>query len=760
MNILKSAGSQINKLFFAAGLSLFFLPLLALEITHGGKPAATIVLPVSPAIPEELAASQLRYWVKELTGAELPISDKAGDGVNIYIGSKFAEDKFAADVKSLKDSEGFAIRQTDNNLYIFGGKPVGTIFGCYDLLEKNTDIIWPTLIKDLDRVFTPVPTLNITKVNYIEKPVIAERAWGMAAEGNYYYNHPRSEYFSLRLKTNACNGSAAPRKRFGFSEDDYHCHNLHTYLPKDKYFEKNPEYFCLIDGKRVYPGYNANLCFTNKEGAEEFAKNFIRDRIENDMECRIAGIGVEDSNSTCNCPECLKPITLSDGTVITKEKNEVAFRSAQYYAWLNRIAKVVKQKYPDFKISTIAYMFTMEPPPIPIEDNIVVVYCPIGKNLKQDFSGVSNKKELERLKRWNELSEQFAIYEYWGCAVRYPRPVSYVIQKDLQVMRNMKIFRIYSEWAPSKGGEFVSAMEFWVTCKLLWNPDMDIEALRNEFLSKTFRAAAPEMKKFYDIVRDTWYADGAPSYYYDNPIKFVGYYLLKDEATEKACRDALNAAVEKADHPVSKELAKKIRDVFETQAAEAKKMMVKTKSVTLPKVTDASLATVEGSAWGEALEITDFNPLFNPKGEPKNPASVRVAYDGKNLWLKFSAKGVAFPLKSEKVMWSSEHWEIFIQGDRSDAAVPYFHLAFDTDGKKYNAIAYGTKWDIDWNVSIRKNDDSWDAVACIPLDKLNIKDNSMRMHFLRMDKGNNENVTWRGAYLHEPASFTEATLGK
>ncbi|OQA86990.1 MAG: hypothetical protein BWY31_01034 [Lentisphaerae bacterium ADurb.Bin242] len=729
------------------------------SIVSGGAPEAVIVLPEKAALTEEFAAEQLSYWIKEITGCSLDIVRAPSKTKNnIYIGRSFAEKKYADDLRYLKDSEGFAIRSDRNGLYLFGARPAGCVFAVYDLLEKNTDIIWPCLAAGMDRIFTASKDLKINKANYRDKPVIPERAWGI--NNGYYYNHPRTEYFCLRLKTNAANAPEAPRKRFGFTDDDYKCHNLWYYLPWEHYSKEHPEYYCLIDGKRTKPGYHANLCFTASGSAEEFAKNFIRERIESGLECGIAGIGVEDSNATCSCKGCMAPIKLPGGKLLKKEENGAEFISAQYYMWLNRAAREVKKKYPDFKIATIAYMFATTPPPVPIESNIVVVYCPIGKNIKQDFNGSTNKIPLKRLNEWNRLCSSFAIYEYYGCAANYPRPVSYVIQKDLQIMRNMKIYRIYSEWSLKDNAEYMSAMEFWIVCKLLWNPDQDIEALRGEYLRKTFRGAAEEMKKFYDIVRDTWYADGSSSYYYDKAVKSTGYYLLKDPETEQSCRNALNAAVAKADHPASKLLASKILSIFESYVKEAKKSMVKTGKVMIPQIMDASIASVEGGAWADAVEITDFSDLMSPGKKPAAPVSVRIAHDGKNIWFKFHAEGVKFPVEKGPTMWSREHWEIFLQTDRSNPSVPYYHLAFDSDGGKYNAIAFGIKWEHPWKVSIRKNEASWDAVVSVPMENLNIRDNSAKIHFLHHSRQNKANAVWKGNQVHEPGAMTDIVFVK
>ena len=728
-------------------------------IVKDGKASSVIVLPEKAGLTEEFAAEQLSYWVREITGTPLEIVRKPSpDRTGIHIGRAFAEGKFAGDLRFLEDSEGFAVRSDGKNLYLFGARPVGSVFAVYDLLEKNTDIIWPCLVEGMDRIFTPVKDLKAGKSNYREKPVFRERAWGI--NNGYYYNHPRTEYFCLRLKTNGANAPEAPRKRFGFSDDDYNCHNLWRYLPWEKYAAEHPEYYCLVDGKRMKPGYQANLCFSAPGGAEEFARNFMRDRIESGLRCGIAGIGVEDTNITCSCKTCMEPIRLPDGKLLAYKENEKKFLSARYYLWLNRVAREVRKKYPDFRIATIAYMFATTPPPVAIEDNIVIVFCPIGKNIKQDFTGSTNRSVLETLREWNRLCSSFSVYEYYGCAADYPRPVSYVIRKDLQIMRKMKIFRIYSEWIHKNNAEYLSAMEFWITCRLLWNPDQDVDALREEYLHKTFRGAAGEMKKFFDIVRDTWFADGASSYYYDNAVKSTAYYLLQDRKNERACRAALQSAVAKADHPVSKRFASKILEIFESYVKQAEKTMVKSETLTVPLIRDASLASMEGGAWANAAEVSEFFNLMAPKQKSGVPVSVRIAHDGKALFFKFHAEGVTFPLKNPASMFSREHWEIFLQTDASNPAVPYYHMAFDTDGRKYNAIAFGIKWSHPWTVSVRKNESSWDALVTVPTEGLNIRNASAKLHFLHHSARNKVNGVWKGGQVHDPGSMTKIILAK
>src|SRR5688500_11672213 len=57
----------------------------ALTLVRHGQPLYSIVLPAQPSGPEEKAAADLRQWVKEMTGAELPLAESRAAGRTIRI---------------------------------------------------------------------------------------------------------------------------------------------------------------------------------------------------------------------------------------------------------------------------------------------------------------------------------------------------------------------------------------------------------------------------------------------------------------------------------------------------------------------------------------------------------------------------------------------------------------------------------------------------------------------------------------------------
>ena len=97
------------------------------------------------------------------------------------------------------------------------------------------------------------------------------------------------------------------------------------------------------------------------KGAEAVIKETLV-ALKRDMTPEITEVhfGFGDTWDLCLCPECLEPIRCEDGTVLNPSDD--AFRSTQYYRYLNRIADAVAKARPGLKISTLAYLYAAVPP--------------------------------------------------------------------------------------------------------------------------------------------------------------------------------------------------------------------------------------------------------------------------------------------------------------------------------------------------------------------------------------------------------------
>lgn len=720
-----------------------FIFAVSLALVRGGEPAAEIVVPADQPVvsPEITAATQLRYWTREITGAELPVVSKPSrGGTRIYVGSRFAKGRFDADLKKLSGTEGFAIRRRGEDVYLFGAEGCGTIFAVYDLLENNTDIIWPAYMEGIDRVFTPTRELELGYCDTLQIPSIASRVIGheMTQRAHYYY---------LRNRVRGSEGHF-PYKRFGFVEEDYGCHTLGC-LEWDKYKDTHPEYFCLIDGNRVKPGWGANLCFAAPGAAEAFAREFIANRIANHPLIEVYGIGIEDTSETCSCHHCLKPIELAGGRILTIGDDPELFKSTRFFLWLNKVTEEINEKYPKVKIATIAYLFTLRPPPIELNRNIVINYAPSSKNMREDFLHPSNARWYKALHDWGRRFRGLSFFEYWGDGAEYPKPVSNVIARDLKVDLAEGTRRIGAEWTIRGDAGFVSAMEFWTTCRLMWNVNADVRELKATYLKRTYRGAAAEMKRFFDVVEDAWFKQPGNSYWGDKPVNAMRF-LMKDQKRTQTCFTALSNAVANADHPVSRRLSEGILAVMSKYAAEVRRTANVAQDIEIPFCAEpASLSGSEGTAWAGALIVPagEFRGLW-PKTNVNSKAITEacVTHDGSNIWVRLRA-----PLPSRQ-------WDIFLQ-TASRVEEGYYTFTMRPDGTTRVAERFERAAKCDWKASVTCQDDRWEAIVRIGYDPKKIRPDG-RVRLMLSHIGDGEIMSWRGGRPHRPAMFVKARLKK
>jgi hypothetical protein len=116
----------------ACSLALAAPASAAVTLARNGKPAAQIVVRPDAPEPERFAAGELRRYVKQMSGAELPVVDQPRNGTTpVYIGGRTKprrsgdpwDDTFRIDIRR----EGISLE---------GRNPRATLFATYALLER------------------------------------------------------------------------------------------------------------------------------------------------------------------------------------------------------------------------------------------------------------------------------------------------------------------------------------------------------------------------------------------------------------------------------------------------------------------------------------------------------------------------------------------------------------------------------------------------------------------------------------------------
>ena len=709
---------------FLLVLCLGFSARGSVPLSRQGQPAAEIVLPPSSHPAVEFAAQELQRWVEAISGARLPIVSEAG-GAPSRVVLAVNPSGHAEDLAKLSGNDGYAVRRAGQTVTLLASQPKGILHGVYKLLYRNTDIIWARPNEEYGTVYSRNPDLALTEVDYVDVPVFVLRGWQMGSGRD-----ASLEEWQVRNCSNWSAGSMshqAERIKYAPVLEYGGGHNLiGLYIQEKKYFDAHPEYYSLVNGQRQRPSAtraSTQLCFTLPELQRVFIEE-VDARVRENPDYDTYRIMIEDNYNLCECPECLKPLTLADGSLL--KEDDPAFRSTQFFLWLNQIAAHVKTHYPGKLILTFGYFFTEIPPRCPIESNISISYCPIYKNAKYTTAHPENKATYDRFTGWMQVTNQLTWREYYGLCGAFPRPMDAVALADWRYANSFGVNRTYSEMYPDEDTARadhtrswdVNAMYFWIMANGSWNPHQDVQAMRKDYLTRVFGAGAEDVGEFYRIIEDAWLEVGGMSAYNDRPR---GNWLACVIKLNKAdsCRAALERAAAKVAHPNGRRMLAALRSVFEDMTANLAIVRYRVPRVQAAPAFDPDFASGD---WGRA-PVTDKFYRVNGSDASQRTA-MRVLHDGAAFYVGAKCydsepdKAFAKPAGQPRDRWpAGDKFEFFLTGLRDGKKVSY-QIAFDINGNLYDACNKDAKWNGDFTVQRQITADGWSCLVAVPFTTL------------------------------------------
>lgn len=538
-----------------------------LGLIVNGQPRGEIVLAATASEAETNAAGELRFWLRQITGAQLPVvaAPTAEKNVKLLLGAGFAAPRYAADLAALKGSDGYAVRVSRKTVHIFGAGPKGTLNGVFAFIENNSDIIWARPQKGFGTVFSKRPDFTIAWGDALDRPVGLYRGWqpDYGGDGGVWM-------WSNRNRNNYVSGDPVRSIQWGGRAEFGGGHNLHSALP-----EGDPRYYPVIDGKKPaeLSIWKHQICMSVPDLERTYASNVIQYiRVKAPAGIDTININIEDNWGVCECEQCLAPIRLPDGRVL--DNSNPAFRSTQFFIFLNRVTEGINRVYPDMKVQTYAYFFTAIPPELAVNPNIDVLFCPyVRKDHRTPLCSPINDTWWRRLTQWARVSPNVIIREYYGIE-NGGRPLAEVVAFDLKSYLSLGVRSIAPEI--EEDGKMLKSdnhiygveeafdlnmMEYWILNRLYWNPGASVEGLRKYFIRRTFRESAPEMERFFGAIREAWFKNAQPSDWANIPGLLRETVVLPGRETEM--RTLLAQAAAKATHPVSRLLIARIQERFE-----------------------------------------------------------------------------------------------------------------------------------------------------------------------------------------------------
>ena len=465
------------------GISMAFPSLSQTMLVTNGNTSSRIILKENNQI-SWTAANLLQTFIQKVTSCKLPVvisqTPRKGD---ILIGGQSP-----AEVTE----DGFSISTQDGILKI-SGKENGVVYGVVTLLEQYLGIdYWG----ENEYSLTPSKTVNLPFINKVENPGFRYR------QTQCYAIHTDSIYkWWNRLEE--------PNEVFAAG---YWVHTFDKLLPSSIYGKEHPEYYSYFKGKR-HPGKASQWCLSNPEVFEIVAQR-VDSIFKANPDKHIMSVSQNDGNYTnCTCDAC-KAIDDYEGAL-----------SGSIITFLNKLAA----RFPDKEFSTLAYLYTMNPPkhvkPLP---NVNIMLCDIDCDREVTLTeNASGKKFVKAMEGWSKITNNIFVWDYGINFDNYlaPFPNFHILQDNIRLFKKNHATMHFSQIAGSRGGDFAELRAYLVS-KLMWNPEVNVDSLMQHFLHGYYGEAAPYLYQYIKIMEGALIGSGQRLWIYDSPVSHK-YGMLK-----------------------------------------------------------------------------------------------------------------------------------------------------------------------------------------------------------------------------------------
>lgn len=452
-----------------------------LTLIRDGRSAYCIVIPDEALPVERYAAQELQGLLRQMSGAVLPVrteTEHAVGGPGIYIGATRKLSALPPERRQMPGPDGVRILTVGEDLFLTGEGLRGRLYSVYVLLEKYLGV------RFLAHDCTIVPwwqTVALPAIDYIHTPPMMYR------ETLYFQSFGKQISARQRLNGPWCQ---ADEETGGKVVIHPYVHSFCSLVPPEEFYEKHPEYFSLVGGKRTRETIHGQLCLSNPEVlriATERVLQWMADR----PEVPIIDVSQNDGNGACECEAC--------SAIVAEEGSQ----HGPILRFVNAIADVVSERYPDRWIETLAYAYSITPPKITRpRKNVIIRLCHAGCynhgfetcDLGAGLAGV--------LSKWSELTERIFIWHYATNFAHYiaPNPNLEGLAKDIRfyAAHHVNGLMVQANYQ-GPGGELAELRQY-LASQLMWDPEQDPAEIRQDFCLGYYGAAAEGVQRFLSLM--------------------------------------------------------------------------------------------------------------------------------------------------------------------------------------------------------------------------------------------------------------------
>ena len=472
------------------------------------KATATIVCQPGDSLAQR-AAGLLNKFVFRISGTRLPISAQArgaGKGQTV---------RLLTDAKDLP-AGGFRIDCTPKTLTIQSGSDRGVVYGVATLLEQYLGVnYWAAFTWSCPSL----QTLALPAIHTVDHPAFGFRQTQSYGSQDADY----TDWYRLNTHEEVFAG-------------DLWVHTFNRLLPASRYGKAHPEWYSFLNGQRR-PGDHSQWCLTNPEVFEAACRQ-IDSIFKANPQRTMMSVSQNDGNNTyCQCPQC-RQVDSIEGSP-----------SGNLIRFVNKLAR----RFPDKQFSTLAYLYSMQPPrharPLP---NVNIMLCDIDCKREVPLTDNDSGKDFVRaIEGWGRISDNIFVWDY---GINFdnmvaPFPNFHILQPNLQLFRRNHARMVFEQVNGQLGTDFAELRAYMIG-KLMWNPNADTDSLTQVFLKGYYGKAAPELYQYLKLQQGALLGSRVPLWIYDSPISH------KNGMLNDACVKAYNQLFDRAEQLVANDTAR------------------------------------------------------------------------------------------------------------------------------------------------------------------------------------------------------------
>jgi len=509
-----------------------------ITLVENGEPKAIIIINKESSGVITYAAAELQTYLEKISGAKLPIiridNEKTSEIENltssknlILLGENILTQKMGFSTKEFKP-DGFRIITKDNFLIIIGKDDIlfdinfdkipasaGTLYGVYRLLEElGVRWFYPS---ELGEVIPKKKNIILNNLDIEDAPYFPYRF----AYGNFSW-----------LRKVGYGGDRDPwATRHTF---DVSWHTLPSRWRKswwEQYSKTNPEYFCINEKGEIFN----HIAFHHPGVIDKIvqeAKEYFQSDKPDGKKSYFLVIPNDYFMKICSCPVCQSKVDYT--------REERGWYSDYVGEAVVKVAEKLEKKFPGRYIVYCAYE-RYQLPPKKIEklpSNVVLLFT---KHRASSNWSKDKTKVYSTIKDWQKLKpESIYFCEYYTFGKRIlPLFIPHRIAEDIKSLKKISEtseIKIKGEMHFVEGVSERSSWWFhlneYITGKLLWNPDLDIDKLLDDYYQNFYGPASTPMKKFFSRIEEIYESEPERTLYTIEHINELDGYIK--EAITKA----------------------------------------------------------------------------------------------------------------------------------------------------------------------------------------------------------------------------------